>query len=105
MDNLYTAYTKEIDGVIFYFVKKYQTFPEFTNVPPLLENYGMHTDFRKACKIASIYDEAVQEQLSATVQLPESRSQIIKMNRNKLHLYNFKNWQIIPSMLKLLKVR
>lgn len=39
------------------------TFPELGNVPPFLESYGMHTDFNKACSIASINEPNIRQQL------------------------------------------
>ena len=52
MENIYTVYTKIINGLTFYFVKKYKTIPEYNDLPPILESYGMHSDFDKACSIA-----------------------------------------------------
>ena len=106
MENFYTAYKKTIDGVTFYFVKKYQTFPEYKNVSPVLENYGMHTDFKKACKIAMISDDTVQQQLLDTLVKNGAQIKVIKMNRGKTHNFNFRPWQInFPSMGKLIGAR
>src|SRR6266516_7672641 len=63
MENFYTVYTKEINGSTFYFVKKYITFPEYRDVPDILESYGMHTDFNRACSISRVDDQVVMEQL------------------------------------------
>ena len=73
MENIYDAYSKEIHGQTYFFVKKYLTFPEFNNVPDVLVGYGMHIDFDKACKIALVTDLAVKERLK-NVQ-PESSAQ------------------------------
>jgi hypothetical protein len=59
MENIYKAYSKEIGGKVYYFVKKYSTFPECKDLPPILDMMGMHEDFYKACDIAKIYDEEV----------------------------------------------
>jgi hypothetical protein len=63
MENIYTAYTKIIESKTYYFVKKFLAFPEYQNVEPVLESYGMHTDFNKACNIAGVYDAAIKERL------------------------------------------
>ena len=63
MEHYYKSYTKTINGITYYFVKKYTSFPEFENTPAVLERYGMHVDFKKACMIAEIYDSLVIEQL------------------------------------------
>lgn len=63
MNTFYTAYTKVIQGTIFYFVKKFSSFPEFANVPDILESYGMHANFETACKIARLKDESVKQKL------------------------------------------
>ena len=63
MEHSYKSYTKTINGITYYFVKKYTSFPEFDNTPAVLERYGMHVDFKKACTIAEVYDPLVIEQL------------------------------------------
>jgi hypothetical protein len=63
METFYTAYTKQIDSVTYYFVKKFSSFPDLKNVPPIMESYGMHIDFNKACTIAGVKDQAIKEQL------------------------------------------
>jgi len=63
MENLYTSYTKVVENKTYYFVKKFMVFPEIPNLEPVLESYGMHTDFKKACSIASVNDPKIMEQL------------------------------------------
>ena len=63
MEFFYTAYTKTINDITYYFVKKYTRFPELKNAPAVLESYGMHTNFNKACKIAAIEDPEIKQQL------------------------------------------
>ncbi len=63
METFYTAYTKMLDFKIYYFVKKFTAFPELKDVPPVMESYGMHTNFEKACSIAGITDAAVRVSL------------------------------------------
>ena len=63
MENYYAAYTKQIQDVTYFFVKKFTIYPDLKGVPPILESYGMHTNFDKACKIASISDPKIKQQL------------------------------------------
>lgn len=106
MENFYTAYRKTIDGVTFYFVKKYQTFPEYKNVSSVLENYGMHTDFTKACKIAMISDRAIQKQLFDTLEINSAQTRVIPLNRSKAISFNYRPWQIhFPSLSRLIGAR
>ncbi|MEP6595334.1 MAG: hypothetical protein ABJA71_05275 [Ginsengibacter sp.] len=105
MENFYTAYKKTIDGVTFYFVKKYQIFPEYENIPSILENYGMHTNFKKACKIAMISNKTTQQQLLDILGENDASTKVIQINRNKTNV-NYRQLQInVPSVLKLIGVR
>jgi len=63
METFFTSYTKKIEGNIFYFVKKFIAFPELSNLPPVQDGFGMHTDFDKACAIANLHDEGIKKQL------------------------------------------
>ncbi len=83
MENFYTAYTKVVQNTTFYFVKKYITFPEYENVPGILESYGMHADFNRACEIAAINDKEVRNNLFADMQNDENSAKIIHMNITK----------------------
>ena len=84
MENHYTAYTKVINDVTFYFVKKYKVFPEYKDVQPILENYGMHTNFDKACQIAMVDDKAIKEQLLNNLEQNLNSAKLIQMNRDKV---------------------
>ena len=84
MENYYTAYTKVINGVTFYFVKKYKTFPEYKDVEPILESYGMHTDFDKACHIAMIDDKVTKEQLLNSLEQNLNTAKLIQMNGDRV---------------------
>ncbi len=103
MNTFYTAYSKTINGTTFYFVKNYQTFPELQNVPPILETYGMHTNFKQACKIALIFDVEIQQKLQKelgefTID-PTSNSypaEIYNLRRKHFHF---------PSFFKLIGLR
>lgn len=80
MENFYTSYTKVIENKTYYFVKKYLIFPEFKNVDPVLESYGMHTDFNKACSIAMIQDPKIREQLLNEAQGTVQQAKVIDLN-------------------------
>ena len=93
MEKSYNAYEKKINGTTFYFVKQYRVFPEYNNVPPLLETFGMHTDFEKACKIASVYDEEIQQELAGKLGLFESyeaTQTFVPAHYRRPEIYSFK---------------
>jgi hypothetical protein len=79
MKNIYTAYSKVIMGVNHYFVKKFITFPDLKNVPDVLESYGMHDDFERACSIASINDKDIKLQLFQEIQENTDNGRVIQM--------------------------
>lgn len=77
MKLVYSGYTKEINNVKYYFVKKYITFPELENSPKIVDSMGMHVDFLRACKIAAITEEEVVHQLMKELKiLPEQQTTI-----------------------------
>ena len=80
MENIYTAYTKMIENKTYYFVKKFMAFPELKNVEPILESYGMHTDFNKACSIAGVYDAGVREYLLHEANGTLQQAKVIDLN-------------------------
>lgn len=84
MENIYTVYTKVIDGVTFYFVKKFKTFPEYNDVPAILESYGMHSSFEKACAIAMVNDKGIREQLLSDLEQNSSSAKLVQMNGGKV---------------------
>jgi hypothetical protein len=79
METFYTAYTKLLDYKTYYFVKKFSAFPEFKDVSPVLDAYGMHTNFDKACSIAGLTDPAIKEQLLLQVQENSQRAKIVEL--------------------------
>jgi len=83
MENYYTAYTKVVQNTTFYFVKKYITFPEYKDVPGVLESYGMHANFERACDIAGVQDKEIRRNLLADIQSDESSAKIIHMDISK----------------------
>lgn len=82
METFYTAYTKLLDYKTYYFVKKFTAFPEFKDVSPILESYGMHTDFDKACSIAGLTDASIKEQLLQQAEENTQRAKIVELGNN-----------------------
>ena len=83
METIFSAYTKEINNQTFYFVKKFNSFPEYDDVPKVLVAYGMHTDFYHACDIAKIYDEAVINNLLDELHILPASAKIIPLQKQK----------------------
>ncbi len=101
MENIYSAYVRTVNGNAFYFVKKYQVFPEYKEVPPVLERYAMHTDFQKACKIAMITDRVIQQQLINELGLNTALPAVRKMPTAKAIIYKLRPRHItLPALLK-----
>ena len=80
MEHVYTSYTKTIQNTTFYFIKKFVVFPEFKGIEPLLENYGMHADFDKACEIAMIHDDSIKKTLLNEINEKGARTKVIDLN-------------------------
>ena len=90
MEYSYSSYTKLINNQTHFFVKKYLLFPELKDVRPVLTNYGMHTDFFKACSIASVYDGAIRQQLYKEAQATVLQAKLIDFNAAKFSRKIFK---------------
>ena len=84
MENYYTAYSKELQGKTYYFVKWYVAYSEIKNVPPMLKGYGMHLDFNKACRIAGIDDKKIKEQLLQDIEANVQHAKVIEFNLNSI---------------------
>ena len=80
MENIYKAYTKEINGKTFYFVKKFSSFPEYENSPKVLDAMGMHTNFYKACNIAQIDDDMAVSKLMNDLHIIPDSARVIHMH-------------------------
>jgi hypothetical protein len=79
METLYTAYTKLIDNKLMFFVKRYTHFPELADAPDVLESFGMHKDFDRACDIAKVEEASIRTRLWNELQgLPAAK--VIEMN-------------------------
>ena len=104
MNTHYTAYSKSVNGTTFYFVKKFQTFPDLKSVPPVLEAFGMHTRFDKACEIAQIHDRETQLNLLYEMDNAEG-ARVIPLQPAKAEIYELKRKPVaLPSLLKLLRI-
>ena len=102
MKTFYTAYAKTVDETLFYFVKSFQTFPEYQNVPPILKTYGMHTDFEQACRIALIDDKEIQQQLLNELESNTASYNVLPVYPAVAEVYNLRRRQTpFPSLLKL----
>jgi len=102
MDTLYTAYARAINGTTFYFVKSYQTFPEYRNVPPLLRTYGMHTHFECACRIASIFDKETQHELLHTIENDAASASVLPVYPAVAEVYNLRRrYSGFPYLMRL----
>lgn len=100
MESIYKAYIKEINGVNFYFVKKYIAFPEHEDFPNVLDSMGMHSDFFKACDIAKVYNEVVVTRLMNELHIIPQSARVIHIQREKSITHSFiKNTQ--QAILKL----
>jgi hypothetical protein len=105
MENIYKAYVKEINGVDFYFVKKYTSFPEYEDFPYVLDNMGMHTDFYKACDIANVFDEVVITQLMNELHIIPDTARIIHIHPVKAMTHTLiKNTQHAILKLRLASI-
>jgi hypothetical protein len=80
MEKVYRSYRKVIDGSTYFFVKQFLVFPEIPNVQPVLEKYGMHTDFDKACNIAGLKDEIIKMKLLQEIENEESLVKVIEID-------------------------
>jgi len=80
MEKIYKSYSKVIDGTTYFFVKQFLVFSEIPNVEPILEKYGMHTDFDKACNIAALHDEVIKKKLLQDIENEQSLVKVIEIN-------------------------
>ena len=83
MENIYKAYTREINGNIFYFVKKFTAFPEIQNCPSVLDSMGMHTNFYRACNIAQVNDDTAVNKLMNELHIIPQSARVIHMTKAK----------------------
>ncbi len=79
METFYKAYSKTVQNKQYYFVKKYLSFPEYKEVADILEGYGMHTDFNKACDIAAVNNFDVRKKLLLEIQSSAPQAKVIEL--------------------------
>lgn len=79
MEIFYKAYTKTQQNQLYYFVKKFRRFPELGDISDILDGYGMHTDFNKACAIAGIGDEKVRAQILRDMEGAQQQAKVIDL--------------------------
>jgi hypothetical protein len=102
MENIYTAYSRDINGKTFFFVKKYNIFPEYADFPKVLDSMGMHTDFYKACEIAKITDEVIIKRLLNELHILPDSTKVIQMHGVKAMTHTIlRNTQQAISKLRL----
>ena len=102
MENVYTAYSKDVNGKTFFFAKKYNVFPEYPDFPNVLDSMGMHTDFYKACEIAKITDEVIINKLLNDLHILPDSTKVIQMHGVKAVTHTLlKNTQQAISKLRL----
>ncbi len=100
MENIYNAYTKEINGKTFYFVKKFIFYPEIKDSSPILDKLGMHTNFHKACGIAEVYDQQIVNRLMNELHIIPESGRVIHLQKAKAVTHSLlKNTQ--HALLKL----
>jgi hypothetical protein len=80
MENVYTSYTRKIASTTYYFVKRFVVFSDLKDVPPILDGYGMHTDFENACTIAGIKDIEIKNQLLSGIENGQRQAKVIDLN-------------------------
>lgn len=102
MENIYEAYMRTVDNQIYYFVKKKTRFPELAGSPVILDQYGMHSDFLKACSIAHVVDQNIISELMQSVQLlPESARVIPMRKENSFNKAVIRNTHSVLNRLRL----
>lgn len=105
MENIYNAYTKEINGKTFYFVKTFSVYHEIKDCPPVLEKMGMHSNFHKACYLAQINDDNVVSQLMNELHIVPESGRVIHLQKVKSMTHSLlKNTQHAILKLRLASI-
>jgi hypothetical protein len=100
MEHYYTAYTKSVNNTLYFFVKKYIRYNEIKNATDILESYGMHTDFDKACTIAGIED---LEALPGKSYLQPAINQVAPLLSKNFRVEHINNRTALVSKLSVIK--
>lgn len=82
MNHIYISYSKLIEGKKHYFVKKFLRLTGCENVSDILEGYGMHTDFNKACIIAGIKEHETRRRIFESMSENEPLAKLINLNNS-----------------------
>lgn len=80
MEQIYSAYKKNVQGKEIYFVKRFLIFPEYPMLEPVHEGYGMHSNFDQACHIAGISDPSLIARLRSEADGIPEEAKVVKMN-------------------------
>ena len=86
MEIFYNVYTKTVQNKLYYFVKKYLSFPEYKDLADIIHGYGMHTDFNKACRIAGINDLKIRKKLFDEMLNDTPQARVIDLNASEMIL-------------------
>lgn len=79
MEQIYSAYKKNVQGKDTYFVKRFLVFPEYPMLEPVMDGYGMHASFEKACSIAGITNAATISDLRSEADGVPAEAKVVKM--------------------------
>ena len=77
METYFKAYTRTVQGTLFYFVKKFTRFPEDPHIPDILERMGMHPEFLRACRLAGLHEDQAILELQAHLEAESATARII----------------------------
>ena len=80
MNYIYESYFKTIKGEKHFFVKNYLRLDGIGEVSDIMEGYGMHTDFKKACLIAGIKEVHLQQKIFDSMEANLAEAKIINLN-------------------------
>jgi len=105
METFYRAYTKTINGTLFYFAKSWHAFPEYRDLAPVPVGFGMNTSFKRACRIAGIDDPAIRQQLLQQIEDNAEACKVIPLSPQVNNVYKLKRKHgYFPSLLKLIGI-
>jgi hypothetical protein len=76
----HNAYTREVNGQQFYFVKRFIIIPELQNINPVLAGFGMHLQLDKACDIAGVTDAEERKDIYEAIQQQTSQAKVISLS-------------------------
>lgn len=82
MKQVYCAYLKQVNDITYFFVKKYQTFPDIPGVPDIQQGFGMHEEFHKACAIAGLTDPSRIQELYQQCLATLPQAKIIELSQD-----------------------